>query len=114
MAENLRHGADEVIDSMGKSIRRNESERVGMTLLANSSDLKVLVSEVERATLLTADLARVAIDAAGVSSANTELLEKEIERFSIDMLRERMPGGLIVRKGRFFPIPALLLPLRLP
>lgn len=91
MGEKLSNGAGEVVADMGDSIKRNESDRVGATLLAGTSDLKAMVAEVERTTMVTADLAYSVMAFAETSQANTRLAEKEVDRFCTVMLTERMP-----------------------
>jgi|GEM_PF-2431182 Methyl-accepting chemotaxis protein len=92
MGQKLSSGAGEVVAAMGDSIRKNESARVGATLLASTSDLKALVAEVERATLVTADFVYSIMAVAEMSEANTRLAEAEVDRFCSVMLEERMPS----------------------
>lgn len=91
MGEKLSSGASEVVAAMGDSIKRNESDRVGATLLAGTSDLKAMVAEVERATMVTADFAYSVMAFAETSQTNTRLAEQEVDRFCTVMLTERMP-----------------------
>ena len=108
MGMKLSQGASAVVGSMGESIRKNESDRVGMLLLAKTSSLQTIVAEVERATLMTADFAYTAMAMAKDSPQGRALAEREIERFCIVTLRERMPSvsgiGLTYELGGFSPI----------
>ncbi len=108
MGIKLGRGAVETVDSMGRSIRKNESDRVGATLLAKTADLQTIVAEVERATLMAADFAYTAMATARVSPEGRDLAEREIERFFTVTLKERMPSvsgiGFTFDVGGFSPI----------
>ncbi len=91
MGMKLSNGASAVVSAMGESIRKNESARVGATLLASTSNLKAMVAEVERAALGTADLAYSLMSVAENSEQNTSLAEAEVDRYCTVMLKERMP-----------------------
>ncbi len=107
MANRLSKGAGKTVTSMAGSIKRNEADRVGTLLLANTADLGTMVAEVERATVMTADFAYTAIALAATSPEATKTAEKEIERFANVTLRERMPAvsgiGVTFEPNRFSP-----------
>lgn len=91
MGIKLSRGAGNVVVSMGANIQKNESARVGNTLLANSSVLEGVASDIERAAVMSADFAYAAASIARSSDEDRIKAEKLIEKFCIKTLEERMP-----------------------
>ncbi|MCC8109404.1 MAG: cache domain-containing protein, partial [Planctomycetes bacterium] len=107
MANRLSRGAGKTVTSMAGSIKRNEADRVGTLLLANTAELGTMVAEVERATVMTADFTYTAVALAATSPEATKRAEREVERFANVTLRERMPAvsgiGMTFEPDRFSP-----------
>ncbi|MDR0363256.1 MAG: methyl-accepting chemotaxis protein [Planctomycetota bacterium] len=107
MGENLSGSAREAIDGMAGNIRESEIERVGVTLLANTSDLRVVVKEAEQAALLLADFGVSTVDLANSSERNADIARKKVEAFCSTLLRDRLPSatglGLSFERDLFSP-----------
>ncbi len=107
MSRRISAGAGQAISSMGESIRKNESARVGTTLLASTSNLQSRVAEVERATIMAADFSYTLLALAGSSEEGRKFAAREMERFCVTTLKDRMSDisgiGATFEVGMFSP-----------
>ena len=90
MGGNIRRQSGEITRNLAEVIRRSELERIELTMLAGTADLKMVVRMTEEATLLSGDFFMAQSALARSSAELTEAIREGVKRHLLKLLKDRL------------------------
>jgi methyl-accepting chemotaxis protein len=91
MGDHMRLQSGKITHDLGEVIRRSELERIELTMLAGTADLKKLIQVTEETTLLVSDFFTAQSALARSSARLQDITRERVKRYLLKIIKERLP-----------------------